>query len=97
MCRMLLASFFIFSSCVSGVVVEKQISLMKDTNASISSYIHWRKIVIPAVESSCERVYSMGESRLFDVIDLQHQQIQNLVQSILGVKIVDRTMDVLTK
>lgn len=52
---------------------------------------------MPELENSCGMIYSVGERRLFDVIDLQHQQIQSLMESALRIRVKDRRVESLIK
>ncbi len=97
MSRILLISSLFLCSCLNKNVVEKQVSLFHHTSQSISSYLDWRKLVVPELENSCGMVYSVGERRLFDVIDLQHQQIQSLMESALRIRVKDRRVESLVK
>lgn len=97
MSRILLISLLLLCSCLNKNVVEKQVSLFHQTSQSISSYLDWRKFVVPELENSCAMVYSFGEKRLFDIIDLQHQQIQSLMGSVLRIGVKDRRVESLVK
>ena len=97
MCRILVVSLIFFCSCLNKHLVEKQVSLFHETSQAITSYLDWRRVIFPELENSCALFYSFGEKRLFEVIDLQHQQIQSLLQSTIKVNIQNRKVESLVK